>query len=124
MKDGELIAAILRTAGELDGIRSRGRAAFDHDPVVRRACERLVEITGDMIGSFSPEFQQEHPELPYREAKGLRNILAHHYLVVRQENVWVAVEESVPAVAAQLGAIALGREVPSTARDDDVGLSL
>ncbi|MCY3850282.1 MAG: DUF86 domain-containing protein [Acidimicrobiaceae bacterium] len=109
MRDDDLVAAILEVADELDEIRRRGREAFEQDPVVRRACERLVEIIGDMVGRLSEEFQRDHPELRYRGAKGMRNILAHHYLKVRQEDVWNAVEDAVPTMGAQLRAIAADR---------------
>ncbi|MDE0700070.1 MAG: DUF86 domain-containing protein [Acidimicrobiaceae bacterium] len=114
MRDDDLIAAILGAANELNEIRNRGRTAFETDPVNRRACERLVEIIGDMVGSFSVEFQQAHPELRYRDAKGMRNLLAHHYLKVRQDRVWDVVDNVVPMISERLREIASDRAVDNT----------
>ncbi len=45
--DDHRLADIRDAAGELALIVGRGRDAFDNDPVLRRAAERLLEIIGE-----------------------------------------------------------------------------
>jgi len=44
-----------------------------------RATERSVEIIGEAARHVSPEFIAAHPEIPWRQIIGQRNILAHEY---------------------------------------------
>ncbi len=99
MNDTELIKVILELADELSGITARGRDAFDQDVVTKRACERVVEIIGDLVGQFSEEFREAHPEVRYRGAKGIRNVMAHQYLMVDSKRLWEAATLSVPQTA-------------------------
>jgi uncharacterized protein with HEPN domain len=45
--DEQRVADLLEAADELAAIVGRGREAFDSDPVLRRASERLLEIIGE-----------------------------------------------------------------------------
>ena len=108
MTDDELLVAILETAQELDDERFRHLA---RDIVVRRAGERIVEIIGDMVGQFSPEFQSAHPGIEFRGAYRMRNILAHHYMKVATDRVSEVIKRDIPQLVAQLEAIAATRQV-------------
>lgn len=104
MTDDELIAEILVAAKRLQDIQTRGD--FDSNDLAQLATERLIEIIGDMVGHFSLEFQAAHPEIEYRNAKRMRNVLAHHYLKLEPEKILNAVDRSIPTLVAQLRAIA------------------
>jgi len=45
--DAERLADVLDAAAEIEAIVARGRGAFEADPVLRRALERLLEIIGE-----------------------------------------------------------------------------
>lgn len=53
--------------------------AFLNDRVLVRALERGVEIIGEAAGRVSVSFRISHPEIPWRQIIGQRNILAHEY---------------------------------------------
>ena len=73
--------------------------------MARRAAERLVEIIGDAMGRFSQEFPRRNLELPYSEAKGIRNVLAHQYQGVDLDLLWSAINLSIPKLATSLASI-------------------
>jgi uncharacterized protein with HEPN domain len=50
---------------------------FLSDPLVRRGVERDLEIAGEAARRVSGAFQGAHPEVPWREIIGQRNVLAH-----------------------------------------------
>lgn len=53
------------------------------DAVLRR-----LEIIGEAASRLSAQTQQLLPELPIREMRGMRNIIAHDYGEVDLEQVW------------------------------------
>jgi len=55
-----------------------------------------LQIIGEACASMSKEFMEQHPEIPWREIVGMRNILVHHYFEVDDEAVWSAVLRDIP----------------------------
>ena len=77
----------------IDGI---GQAAFYENAAKQNAVLRRLEIIGEAVGLISPEVQKEFPAIPFREIRGMRNIIAHDYGEVDLERVWVTATEDVP----------------------------
>jgi uncharacterized protein with HEPN domain len=57
--------------------------------MLRSAIERQLEIIGEAARRVSPEFQQGHPEIAWRNITGLRNILAHEYGEIKIDRIWL-----------------------------------
>lgn len=57
---------------------------------IQAAVERYLEVIGEAARGVSRTFREEHPEVPWREIIGQRNIIAHMYYDVRQDDVWVS----------------------------------
>lgn len=55
---------------------------------MQSAVERQFEVLGEAARRMSPEFQQTHPEIDWSNIIGLRNVIAHQYEQVNQENLW------------------------------------
>ena len=70
--DADRVADILDAAEQPAEIAREGRSEFDENWKTRLAAERLIEIIGEAAGAISPELARAHPELPLREAKGMR----------------------------------------------------
>jgi len=62
-----------------------------------------LEIIGEAAGRISPEVQNEFPGIPFREIRGMRNIIAHDYGEVDLERVWETVTHDVPTLLKVLG---------------------
>jgi uncharacterized protein with HEPN domain len=45
---------------------------------------------------LSPEEKLKHPDIPWREITGFRNILVHDYLGLDLDVVWSVVEQDIP----------------------------
>ena len=45
-----------------------------------------------------PDFAENHPEIPWRQMRGMRNRMAHGYFDIDYETVWVTVQEFLPDV--------------------------
>lgn len=71
-------------------------AAFLADRVMLRAIERGVEIMGESARRVSASYQNDHPEIPWREIIGQRNILAHEYGQIDHELLYKTATEDSP----------------------------
>ena len=74
----------------------------------RRLClaiERCLEIVGEAAGKVSADFRATHPEIPWRDIKNLRNVLAHEYGNIEYDVLRSAISTEVPDLVAALEAI-------------------
>jgi uncharacterized protein with HEPN domain len=74
------------------------RAAYEADEYRVLSVERLLEILGEATKQLSPEFRSAHPEIPWRQMAGMRDVLIHAYRDINPDEVWKAVSISVPAL--------------------------
>jgi uncharacterized protein with HEPN domain len=75
---------------------------YADNKMIRSAVERQLEILGEAARQVSEAFQNEHPEVPWRQIVGLRNVLAHDYGGVRHERVWKIISHHVPSLIRHL----------------------
>jgi len=76
--------------------------AFKQDKVVCRAIERTIEIIGEAARKVSPPYQARHPEIPWRDIIGQRNIVAHEYGQIDYNLLYKTVRQDMPALIAVL----------------------
>jgi len=69
---------------------------YSNDRRTQLAVERSLEIIGEAAGRVSALFRDAHPEIPWRQIIGQRNVLIHEYGEVKQERIWKVVRENVP----------------------------
>jgi uncharacterized protein with HEPN domain len=62
---------------------------YEKNLMLRSAIERQLEIIGEAARRVSPEFQQAHPEIAWRNMTGLRNILAREYGEIKIDRIWL-----------------------------------
>ena len=72
------------------------REFFIADRMRQSAVIRELAIIGEAVKKLSPEFRAAHPEIPWGEMAGMRDILVHDYRGINLKNVWLAATESVP----------------------------
>ncbi len=77
-------------------------SAFLADRVMLRAIERTIEILGEAARRVSALYQAAHPEIPWHEIIGQRNILAHEYGQIDHELLYKTASEDIPALIAKL----------------------
>ena len=72
------------------------------DPLLQSAVERKLEVIGEAARRVSEDYQQQHPEISWRSLIGLRNILIHEYGEVRQDRIWLILQDHVPVLVGRL----------------------
>jgi uncharacterized protein with HEPN domain len=56
---------------------NQGRDAFDQDELVQTWVIHHLEIIGEVARAIPQSFKDLHPEIPWREYSGMRNIFVH-----------------------------------------------
>jgi len=77
-------------------------AQYSNDRRTQLAVERSLEIIGEAARRVSRSFQNSHPEIPWRQIIGQRNVLIHEYGEIKQERIWKTVQENIPHLIEQL----------------------
>ena len=77
--------------------------AAGRDGEMRRlAVEREREIHGEAARRVSDHFREEHPDVPWRELVGLRNVISHQYDKVSYAEIHRMLKEQIPNLRAKL----------------------
>lgn len=82
-----------------------GREHFVADDLVRSAVLQKLSVIGEAAARVSEETRTAHPEVPWNQARGMRNLLVHAYFSVDWDVVWTTATDSVPRLAGQIAKI-------------------
>ena len=89
IKDIARIAHILEAAQDLKSfIQGKDRSSLDSEKMLLYAVIRAIEIIGEASSQVSNTTRSQYPELPWRDAVGMRNQLIHAYVAVDLDIVW------------------------------------
>lgn len=69
---------------------------FLRDTKLQDSVIRRLEIIGEAAGRISVQFREKHPEIPWSEMRGMRNLMIHHYDDVDLYIVWNTAQDSIP----------------------------
>ena len=69
------------------------------------AVVRNIEIIGEAAGSIPEDVQSRYPAVPWRQMRGMRNVLAHRYNEVSRPILWQTVTDNLPPLLSTLRAI-------------------
>ena len=83
-------------------------SVFSTDAIYRNAAALCVLQIGELAGKLTDEFRAEHPGAPWRQIRGMRNIVAHSYGTVDPEITWEILTEDIPKLKAYCGQIIAG----------------
>lgn len=97
----------MRTAaGEImEFMQGVSQAAFERNNQLRYAVERQLMVIGEAARHVSDEYQEAHPEIPWMQIIGQRNVLAHDYGEILVERVWLTATKSLPELIILLNQI-------------------
>ena len=55
-------------------------------------------VIGEAANHISEKFQDEHPDIPWRQLVGQRIVLAHEYGDINVERIWSAATINIPGL--------------------------
>jgi uncharacterized protein with HEPN domain len=109
LKDDRLyLISIIESAERIIGYVKDGRDSFMASSLIQDATIRNFETIGEAAKQISAELRHAHPEIPWREVVGFRDVLIHDYLRVDIDEVWNIVESDLPELQQKLAAILAG----------------
>ena len=77
-------------------------AAFLQNEMLKRAIGMTVINIGELIKNVTDEMRARHPDVPWKQVAGFRDITAHKYQTLRMEDVYQVVVEDFPSLIEQL----------------------
>jgi uncharacterized protein with HEPN domain len=93
----DMLNAAVAARSFVEGI---DETAFRTDRMRQLAIERLLEIIGEAAKRVSPDLRDEHPEVPWRRAAGLRDFITHEYHRIDLQTIWDIVTRDLPDLIA------------------------
>lgn len=104
-KPEERILDMLEAIKRIEKYAVRGRHAFASDELIQTYVVHNLQIFGEAAFKLSPEYRDQHPEIPWSKIMGMRHILVHDYFAIDIEIVWNVVENELPVLQEKLHGI-------------------
>jgi len=79
--------------------------AFRDRTLIQDGVIRQLEILGEAVKHLPVALREKHPDIPWQDIAGARDMLSHHYFGVSLDEVWLMVERDIPVLKAQVIAI-------------------
>lgn len=97
MKDDRLYLLHIRECIQhIEDYVEEGRQAFLTKPMVHDAVLRRLHTMAESTQRLSEPLKERHPNVPWREIAGFRNVVVHDYLGIDLEAAWAIVERDLP----------------------------
>ena len=89
-----ILDSILSIEDFREGILSE--ADLRNNLLKRAGIERMLTIIGEAVKNISIELREEYPEIPWREATGMRDKIIHHYFGVDYDAIFLTITDDLP----------------------------
>lgn len=100
-RDISIIEKIYNYCNEIDEAHNTFNKSYDNfkvNSVYKNAvCLCLMQI-GELTNKLSEDFKNNNTDIPWREIRAMRNIVAHEYGHIDYEIVWETIEDGVPGL--------------------------
>jgi len=103
--DRERLLDVQEAIERIERYTARGQEAFERDELIQTWVIHHLQIIGEAARALSPSFLQQHPEVPWPQIIGMRNILVHHYFGIDVAVVWSVVERDLPLLKQQMASM-------------------
>ena len=95
-------------AKAVEKVAGMAREDFDRDENLRLALTHLLQIIGEAARRVSTEFQDGHPEIPWKAIIGMRHKVVHDYFGVDEDVVWHTATVELPPLVEKLRGVLSG----------------
>jgi uncharacterized protein with HEPN domain len=95
----------------IEHARGLNEGQFQVSGLHQDAILRQLTIVGEAPKRVSAEFRGSHPEVPWRQISGFRDVVVHDYSRVDLQEVWRIVQEDLPALVTLLEPLVPPEEV-------------
>lgn len=89
----------------LKSTKDVSKDSFVENIVLQAAITRWIEIIGEATKYIPDKIITTHPEIPWKEMAGMRDIVVHDYDDVNVDEIWNVVKQDIPKLKEQLDSI-------------------
>lgn len=100
--DREKLRDIIEAIERIDRYAVLGRQSFEQDELIQTWFIQHLQIIGEASRVMSTAIREQHPEVPWSQIIGMRNILTHNYFEIDIEVVWSVIERDLPNLKHQI----------------------
>jgi len=90
--------------------------AFDTFSTDERTLDAVIRnfgIIGEAANHIPDDVRKAHPELPWPQMRGLRNLVVHEYFGISHEILWETAKKDLPPLAEALRGLLLEEDRPT-----------
>lgn len=106
MKDDRIyLEHILEALDRIQQYTADGRDAFMASSMIQDAVVRNLEIVGEATKRITKRLRDRHPDIPWKQAAGLRDVLSHDYMSIDLTIVWNVIDSHLAALRAAISSL-------------------
>ncbi len=68
-----------------------------------------IQVIGEAANGISPQFQKQHPVIPWKDIIAMRHLLVHQYFGIDLDEVWNTTQQDLPHLKQQISVILKGK---------------
>ena len=86
-------------------VENTNQQEFEQDLEKQDSVTYRILILGEASKRLSAEFRDKHPNIPWRQIAGMRNMLVHEYDQVDLDVLWDVTQNSIPDLLGKLSSL-------------------
>ncbi len=101
-RDINAIKIILKHCREVDLVMEQFGKSYEifHDNIAyHNSVSMSIYQVGEISNHLSEEFKDNHPDIPWRQIRGMRNLFAHEYYQMDLATIWKTAIEDIPVLS-------------------------
>jgi len=92
----DILESIELIKGYTKGVNEDDFFDKDDNLQMKDAIIRRLEIIGEAVKSIPDGFRKKHPDIPWKQISGMRDVIIHEYFGVKLERVWKTAKKDLP----------------------------
>lgn len=124
-REYNILNHILRYCQEINETANRfGKSfeSFSQDRDYKNSIALSVLQIGELSTHLSEDFKAAYPDIPWRDIRGMRNIVAHHYGKLDEGILFEILQNNIPELERMVGAVLTQISDPAEKAGQEINL--
>ena len=99
MRNDQVVAKMIGIIEKLQSyVQGCDYNQFSTNDMLVEACVFNLGQLGEVSNKIDEEYEEEHPEIPWRQIYGLRNRIIHDYEGINLNLIWEIINDDLPVL--------------------------